>query len=344
MRRTAIRVAPKPVPARPETSRTFTAGPESTAPIVLEAKNVHKFYGTKVHALDGVSLTVRKGEVVGFLGPNGAGKTTFTKCVLGLVRPSSGSIHLFGEEVHASNRAALSRVGVVPDQYDFYGVLNATQVLEYYGRLYGIPRETLPARIEETLRRVGMWDLAQKKIREYSHGMKQRLCIAQAIMHRPEFIIFDEPTNGLDPRGAYEVRELIKALSAQGVTIFLSSHIMTEVEAVCNRVAILSRGRVLVQSTVQDLRQKLRGGQQRVFVIRLDNPDPRFENIPLSRGLALRSTFSGDALRVEVAPDMDVGAVVTALVSSGARIRGVQEENVGLEQIFLELTKGEGGR
>jgi ABC-type multidrug transport system ATPase subunit len=323
---------------------TFTAANGGEGPVVLNAVNVHKFYGSNVHALDGVSLTVRKGEVVGFLGPNGAGKTTFTKCVLGLVTPSSGSIHLFGQTVQASNRSALDRVGVVPDQYDFYPSLTATQVLAYYGRLYGIAKSELPGRIEETLRTVGMLDLARKKVREYSHGMKQRLCIAQAIMHRPEFIIFDEPTNGLDPRGAFEVRELIKGLSAQGVTIFLSSHIMSEVEAVCSRVAILSRGRVLVQSTVEGLREKLRAGKQRVFIIQLENPDPRFEGVAVSRGYALRSTLAGDALRLELAPDMDVGAVVTALVSAGAKIRGVNEETVGLEQIFLEITKGEGGR
>jgi lantibiotic transport system ATP-binding protein len=304
-------------------------------------QNLHKWYGT-VHALDGVNLEVRKGEVVAFLGPNGAGKTTFTKCILGFLRPSAGSVRLFGSSIEEARIRILPRVGLVPDQYDFYGGLNSVQHLRFYGRLQRIPARELGARIQETLTLVGMTEHARRKVREYSHGMKQRLCIAQALLNKPEFVIFDEPTNGLDPRGASEVRQLIQTLSKQGVTIFLSSHILSEVEQVCTRVAILSKGRVVVQSTVPELRQRLRGAKTRV-TITLQNPLPELERVAITQAGATSARLEGEKLVCELEASTEIPGLVEALSRAGGRIVGVQEESVGLEQMFLELTRGEGG-
>ncbi|HLE47651.1 MAG TPA: ABC transporter ATP-binding protein, partial [Candidatus Thermoplasmatota archaeon] len=285
-RKAALAEAPAPpkVPERPvaPTFRTPAVKAPAGPPIVARAENLHKWYG-KVHALDGVNIDVHKGEVVGFLGPNGAGKTTFTKCLLGFIKPTGGTVQLFGRQVRDGGEAALAKVGLVPDQYDFYPLLTGRQVLDYYARLYRVPDAEREQRIDEVLRLVGMTEHAGRRVREYSHGMKQRLCIGQALVNRPEFIIFDEPTNGLDPRGAYETRELIKQLSKQGTTIFLSSHILTEVEQVCTRVAILSRGRILVQSSVAELRKKLRGNVARVRIT-LENPALGAQSLPLDKG------------------------------------------------------------
>jgi ABC-2 type transport system ATP-binding protein len=341
----ASEFAPSPAPvAPPEPSPTYrpsgSATPAGTE-IVLRARNLRKEY-KNVAALEGIDVEVRRGEVVGFLGPNGAGKTTFTKCVLGLVKPTSGSVELFGFPVRRSTREALQRVGVVPDQYDFYGNLNSRQHLRFYGRLAGIPASQLEGRIEEVLLLVGMTEHADRRVREYSHGMKQRLCIAQAILHNPDFIIFDEPTNGLDPRGAFEVREMIKALSRQGRTIFLSSHILTEVEAVCTRVVILARGRILKQATVTDLRKQMRGSGPGRVRVRLEESVPGVEDVPVKRGIATQVQVSGNEFVWDLAQGSSVGDLIAALVQAGAKVQSAQEETVGLEQIFLELTKGEG--
>lgn len=340
------RAAPAPARAAPSPARFVpTAAPTNATPspagVVLRVRNLHKRYGN-VHALAGVNLEIRRGETVGFLGPNGAGKTTFTKCVVGFLKPNEGSIELMGHDVQRDARSVLENVGVVPDQYDFYGNLNGRQHLDFYGRLYGVPRSERRARIDETLDLVGMHEFSRRRVRGYSHGMKQRLCIAQALLNRPEFIIFDEPTNGLDPRGAYETRELIKRLRKQGTTIFLSSHILSEVEDVCTRVAILSRGRILVEAGVGELRRTMRGNVLRVNVT-LANPSPQLERIPVQRGVAQRATLSGNVLACELGPDQKIPELVAALAKQGAEIQGVHEEEVGLEEIFLELTKGEGG-
>lgn len=342
--RRAVIVAPAPAPAAAPpapTYRTQGATP-SSAEIVLKVQGLVKRYG-KVPALQGVDVEVRKGEVMAFLGPNGAGKTTFTKCVLGMIKPTEGRVELFGEEVHASNRTAFDRVGIVPDQYDLYGTLNARQHLRFYGRLHGLSGQALRDRIEETLRVVGMQDLANRRTREYSHGMKQRICIAQALLHRPDFVIFDEPTNGLDPRGSYEIRELIRGLGKQGVTIFLSSHILAEVEEVCTRVAILSKGKILIQSTVADLRKRLKGDRTKV-TIKLERTSVEYQTALTGSKLVQSASLIEGGLEIEVANANVVPDVIALLARKGARIVGVEEETMGLEEMFLQLTAGEGGR
>ena len=202
--------------------------------VALEVRKLRKRYGETV-ALAGLDLQVARGEVFGFLGANGAGKTTFTKCVTGFVRPTSGEVEIMGVDAVKDPTLVAPHVGLVPDQYDFYSNLTGRQHLDFYGRLYGMPDEERKARIEEVLDLVRMQERADSRVKGYSHGMKQRICIAQAILHKPDLIFFDEPTNGLDPKGAYELREMIRGLSRDGTTVFLSSHILPEVEQVCDR-------------------------------------------------------------------------------------------------------------
>lgn len=305
--------------------------------VVLQTQGLRKNYGD-VHALDGIDLQVNAGEVFGFLGPNGAGKTTFTKCVTGFVRPTAGTVTVAGIDALLHPTQVAHHVGLVPDQYDFYSNLTGRQHLDFYGRLLGMPAEPRQARIAEVLALVRMEERADTRVKTYSHGMKQRICIAQAILHKPRLLLFDEPTNGLDPKGAFELRELIKSLAKDGTTVFLNSHQLSEVEQVCNRVAILRKGRLVTVSTVAELRRQA-GRSGGTVEVRLLNPLPKFAMI-IAKLVAGKPTMTGDVLQFS-ADDEVTAAAVAALVTAGARIVAVTPAGGSLESAFLELTDKE---
>ena len=299
---------------------------------VLQARGLQKRYGA-VHALRGIDLDVGAGEVFGFLGPNGAGKTTFTKCITGFVRPDAGTVRIVGKDALADPTQVAPHIGLVPDQYDFYRNLTGRQHLDFYGRLLGMPAQRRSDRIAEVLALVRMEERADSRVKGYSHGMKQRICIAQAILHEPQLILFDEPTNGLDPQGAYELRELIKGLSRNGATVFLNSHLMHEVEQVCQRVAILDKGELKAVAAVADLR---RGSEPKVR-IRVLNP---------TQALATRlqaalpgAAFEGTEVVVR-GGDKEAAAAVEAVVKAGGKVVQVQAEQASLESAFLSIVGG----
>lgn len=299
---------------------------------VLETQGLAKRYG-QLWALSGIDLQVGKGEVFGFLGPNGAGKTTFTKCITGFIRPDAGRITLAGEDARRNPTRVARHVGLVPDQYDFYPNLTGRQHLDFYGRLHGMSAAERKDRIEAVLQQVRMTGRADSRTKTYSHGMKQRICIAQAMLHRPQLILFDEPTNGLDPKGAYELREMIRGLARDGTTVFLNSHLLHEVEQVCERVAIVDKGRLLKVGRVDDLVRDLQGRAMDVE-IRLQNPLKKF--------IATASKAGAEAPHLEAGSLRFGGAVVpevvAALAAQGARIEAVLPRKVDLESVFLELT------
>ena len=301
--------------------------------VVLQTRGLRKAYRNVV-ALQGLDLDVHRGEVFGFLGPNGAGKTTFTKCVTGFVRPQGGSVSVMGIDALAHPTRAATHIGLVPDQYDFYSNLTGRQHLDFYGRLHGMPAAERRARIDEVLEVVRMTERADSRVKSYSHGMKQRICIAQAILHRPQLVLFDEPTNGLDPQGAYELRELIKGLARDGTTIFLNSHLLTEVEQTCQRVAILDRGRLVTVAGVADLKKRAAaaGGEVRIRVL---NPSARLANV----AKASRARLDGDTVVAHSTPQA-TAALVAALVTAGGQVVEVASSSGSLEQAFLGLTGG----
>lgn len=305
---------------------------------VLEVRGLSKRYG-KVQALDGVDLSVKKGEVFGFLGPNGAGKTTFTKCVTGFVRPNAGTASILGIDTIATPHAAAGHIGLVPDQYDFYPNLTGRQHLDFYGRLLGMPAEQRSARIEEVIDQMGMEGRAERRVKGYSHGMKQRICIGQAIMHKPDIIFFDEPTNGLDPKGAYELREMIKRLGQGGVTVFLNSHLLHEVEDVCERVAILVEGRVRIVSRVAEMRQKFaRAGTASIEVL---NPDK--SHVKALQDAVGGEVSAGSHKYTFVADEPGLARAVAAVVDRGGQVVAVERQRMNLEQVFLQVTETEPG-
>ena len=217
--------------------------------IVLRTHDLTKHFGP-VRAVDCVNLAVRRGEVFGFLGPNGAGKTTTIGMCLGLIHPTTGDVELFGEPLTPDRTTPLRRVGALVGAPGLAPYLSGRENLRLLALL---PPDMNEGRVEQVLGQVGLAEAARRKTKGYSSGMKQRLGLAGALLHRPELLVLDEPTNGLDPAGMREVRDLLRALADQGVTVFLSSHLLHEVEQVCDRVAVLHHGRVVAQGPVAEL-------------------------------------------------------------------------------------------
>jgi ABC-type multidrug transport system ATPase subunit len=221
--------------------------------VVLKTDGLSKRFGGRWAAKD-LNLEVLRGDIFGFLGPNGAGKSTTIRMVLTLLRPTAGSIEIFGKDLHRNRHSVLSRVCGIVEKPDFYLYLSAYRNLEIFGSM---TRSVRSDEIMEALDVVGLESRAFEKIKTFSHGMKQRLGIAQALLTKPELIILDEPTSGLDPQGMKEVRELIKKLSVEnGMTIFLSSHLLSEVELVATRMAVINRGELIVQGSVSELLER----------------------------------------------------------------------------------------
>src|SRR5687767_3776725 len=220
------------------------------APLAVETHALRKAYGRRI-AVDNLSLAVPEGEVFGFLGPNGAGKSTTVKMLVGLVRPSGGEGKLFGKPL--GDKQARRWLGFLPEQFRFHEWLRAEEFLDFHASLYGIPKRERPARIAEALTLVGLEARAHDALRTFSKGMLQRIGIGQALIADPKLVILDEPTSALDPIGRRDVRDVIRTLRTRGVAVFLNSHLLSEVEMVCDRVAIIDRGRVVRQGSLAEL-------------------------------------------------------------------------------------------
>ena len=291
----------------------------------IETHGLRKQFGGKT-AVSDLTLTVRQGEVFGFLGPNGAGKTTSIKMLLGLVKPSAGAAHVLG--VPVGNLAARSRVGFLPEHFRFHDWLTGRELLRFHGRLYHIPAARLLSRIEELLARVDLQDAADLKLREYSKGMLQRIGLAQALLNQPELVFLDEPTSGLDPLGRLLVRDIIRDLRGRGTTVFLNSHLLSEVEMVCDRVAMIDHGRVIATGTLDEL---LSGKACRFRVTGLD-PGQR----------ASLASFGdldddGEWIVLRGLPAERVPDVVDEIVRMGGRMYAVEPRHQTLEDRFLQL-------
>ncbi|MGH7910465.1 MAG: ABC transporter ATP-binding protein [Candidatus Dormibacteraceae bacterium] len=298
---------------------------------MLRTHDLSKRYGSRL-AVDRLNLRVDRGEIFGFLGPNGAGKTTTIRMLLGLVRPTSGSVELFGQDLAANRAGVLPRVGALIEAPALYGYLSGRANLEAFaGPLRGITRQ----RIKEVLRLVDLGERQRDRVQSYSLGMKQRLGVAAAMLNDPDLLVLDEPANGLDPAGVVEMRDLLRSLVAQGATVFVSSHVLAEVQQLCDRVAIIARGHLITEAPVAEL---VRG--QGDFELRVDDPE--------SLLVALRQTKWGatarfeDGLVVTPSPTREGRDLVRYLVQQGVYPDRVAERTQNLESIFLELTAGEG--
>ena len=301
---------------------------------MLRTESLSKRYGER-WAVKGLDLTVNKGEVFGFLGPNGAGKTTTIRMMLGLIKPSSGRVYINGSDVEKDHLKALSSVGAIVETPAFYGYLSARANLEILGRISGgVGWE----RVDEVLELVGLLPRAGEKVKGYSQGMRQRLGIAQALLAKPEIVILDEPTNGLDPSGMIEMRKLIKRLAgSHGMTVFLSSHLLHEIEAVCTNVAVINNGILLVQGPVDELVKK----ENMCMDIKVSDRKKAVEELGRLPFISMIIDDNG-SLEVHLPRDK-ASAVNRALVESGLEVSALIPREPSLEEYFLELTGGVSG-
>jgi ABC-2 type transport system ATP-binding protein len=303
---------------------------------VIQIEGLRKVYarlrGPSTVALAGLDLSVPQGGVFGFLGPNGSGKTTTIRCLLGLIRPTAGRCGLLGASSSGSELArVIGRVGSIVETPAMFPGFSGRRNLQLLARIERIP----PARVEAVLDRVGLRGRAGDRVGAYSLGMRQRLGIAAALLKDPAVLILDEPANGLDPAGLKEVRELLRGLGDEGRTVFLSSHLLGEVQQICDRVAILSRGRCISSGPVHEV---LARGRAAPLLVRVDDP---VAGLAALAAEGIEASHEDGVLHVRV-PAADGARVTKALADHGLYLTELRRDEVTLESVFLELTEGTG--
>lgn len=297
----------------------------------IETVNLAKHYAVgfwkkrRKDALKPLNLEVQEGEIFGYLGPNGAGKTTTLRLLMGLVYPSAGSAKILGCELTDTKMKA--QIGFLPEQPYFYDHLTAIELLDYYAQLSGVDGKYRRQKVDAALARVGMTDAAKTQLRKYSKGMLQRVGIAQAIVHEPKLILLDEPMSGLDPIGRREVRDLIQELNEEGRTIFFSTHILSDAETLCDRVAVLNRGELRGVGVVADLAREFTGNVEIAWLGA--NARPAIE------ALGGKTHSTGDAFRA-VIPEAQQDAAIDALRRAQAKLISITPVRATLEDYFLE--------
>jgi ABC-2 type transport system ATP-binding protein len=295
---------------------------------MIKVENLTKIYG-KFKALDGLNLEIEENEVFGFLGPNGAGKTTTINLMMGMLQPTSGKITIAGIDVVKNPIEVKKICGYLPENVGFYNHMTAKQNLLYFSEFYKMPRNEAMKTIDELLELVGIADAADKKVGEFSKGMKQRLGLAQALLNDPMVVFLDEPTSGLDPQGSADFRRIIRSLKREGKTIFFSSHILSEVKEVCETVGVLSRGRLVAKGRIDEFRQNIS-----IVVETEPDIDPsilkQFGKVKLENSKAI----------VEVERDCRV-EISKTLCENGYAIKELHMLEPSLEEIYLRLI-GEG--
>jgi ABC-2 type transport system ATP-binding protein len=290
-------------------------------------------------ALDHLKLSVGSGRIVGFLGPNGAGKTTTIKILTGLLRPSEGQAYIWGVDVVEEPQEAMKRVGAVVETAELYPELTAREILTYVGRLRDMSPDEIRDRSKVVLEEVKMTEWADQRTGKFSKGMKQRIGIAQALLNEPDLLILDEPTGGLDPRGMTEVRDVIKALGKGGTTVFMSSHLLYEVQETCQSVALINKGKLLMYDDLDRITLWRKGG--RVEVEALPPIEP--EIVERARALAgVKSVQGPDGNRIILdleGGDEERAALLRQLLGWGLRVRSFKDVEMPLESLYLELVK-----
>ncbi len=300
----------------------------------IETRDLRKVYpGGKV-AVDHLTISVGRGEVYGFLGPNGAGKTTSIKMLTGLVHPSAGSARIFGQP--AQSPQARRQVGFLPEQFRFHDWLKADEFLRWHGQLYGMTRARVEQRIPMVLEQVGLAANARQRLSTFSKGMLQRVGLAQALLNEPLLVLLDEPTSALDPIGRRDVRLLISELRRQGTTVFLNSHLLTEVESVCDRLAIIHHGVVLREGHINDLLPP--GLEVELRVGGLTEPLQA-----ALRAATLSYTQQGESLQVSIEHEEELPHLAQLVAEHGARLYQLTPRRRNLEELFLNVVALEDG-
>jgi len=304
----------------------------------IETSHLRKEYSRKVAVAD-LDLQVGQGEVFGFLGPNGAGKTTSIKMLLGLAKPTNGGAQLLGRPI--GDPQSRSRVGFLPEHFRFHDWLNGAEFLDLHAQLYGLSESDRRQRIPALLKRVGLEEHAAKKLHGYSKGMLQRIGLAQALLNRPAVVFLDEPTSGLDPIGRILVRDIIRELRAEGTTVFLNSHLLSEVEITCDRVVFIKHGTVIKAITLKEIEQGATQVQIRVGAL-----SPAHDRTELERGLRQFGAdvdVDADHIRVTVANQQTLPELARWLIGQGLDVYELKPQRISLEDMFLQIVGRDGG-
>ncbi|WP_313692622.1 ABC transporter ATP-binding protein [Halorarum halobium] len=297
----------------------------------IELRGVTKRYGDVVAVRD-LDLTVEEGTVYGFLGPNGAGKSTTINMVLDFVRPTEGSVEVLSRDAQAESVAVRRRTGVLPEGYDVYDRLTGRKHVEFAMRSKGVEGDP-----ESLLERVGIADAADRKAGGYSKGMCQRLALGMALVGEPELLILDEPSSGLDPAGAKEMRDIVRTEADRGATVFFSSHVLGQVEAVCDRVGILREGELVAEDSIDGLRDAVGGEEQLVVTVDAASEDD-VESLRALDGVSSAST-DGGTVTVSCSSDAKT-AVISTLEGEGVAVKDFSTEEASLEDLFLHYAEG----
>ncbi len=331
-------------------AETGSASSVPDAEPVLELKGLTKFFNLmksgklvgRVEAVKRLDLIVPRGSIFGFLGPNGAGKTTTIMCACGMLAPDVGTVTVAGHDMASDPSVAKARIGYLPEAVGLYPELNALQTLAYYGSFYDLDKGRLNTRAVELLELFGLADRATEQVAGYSLGMRKRLALAAALLHEPDLLILDEPTSGLDPQGVRALREVLRELNRQGLTIFFSSHVLSEVAQICDNVAILNQGDLVAQGTVTELQDRLTGLKPRVEV-HLRNLTPTLESalraLPEVEGLQTRPLEQG-LFEMELILTNEITPVINQiLVEQGALVYKLAGKDASLEELFMAYTE-----
>lgn len=299
---------------------------------IVETKNLVKVFN-KVKSVDNVNLKIKEGEIYGFLGPNGAGKSTTIKMLLGLIRANSGEVYIFGKSIKENREEILKNIGALVESPSYYGHLTAYENLDILKRMLKLNKEE----IEEKLKLVNLWEERNKKVNEFSLGMKQRLGIAQALMGNPKLLILDEPTNGLDPAGIIEIRNLIRYLAKEKkITIIISSHILNEIELVATEVGVINKGKLLYQGSLEDLKKN----STNEVIIGLEKKEDKALTMKLLLARGYRVEEENLRLKIK-GNNLSPSKICREVVMGGYSLNYLAEEKSSLEEIFLGLTKEE---
>ncbi|WP_233095819.1 ABC transporter ATP-binding protein [Alicyclobacillus sp. SO9] len=296
---------------------------------VLELSHVSKRIGKRL-IIDDISMTVEEGEIYGFLGPNGAGKTTTIRMIMALASPTQGSIKVLGHDIHRERSEALAQVGAIVENPETYSYLTGRQNLLHYARLAGIKDPT--RRIEEVGNIVNLRERLNDKVKRYSLGMRQRLGVAQALLANPKLLVLDEPTNGLDPAGMREFREMMRNLADSGMSVFVSSHLLSEIQLMCDRVAVLKQGRIIAERRVDELVSGVQSG------VSLEVSDASV-SLEVLKGAGVTAQVNDDRHVRASVESSQVPGLVRALVSANVDIFSIEPIRDTLEEAFLQMTE-----
>lgn len=312
--------------------------PNSTVPAV-KTDGLTRNYADLI-ALNGLSLEVNKGDLFGFIGSNGAGKTTTLRILATFLTPSAGRAEVFGHDVVKQADSVRRMIGYMPDFFGVYKDMEVTEYLDFFGACYKIPSAKREKTIVDVLELVGLSEKKGALIGALSRGMQQRLGLARVLIHDPMLLLLDEPASGLDPRARIEVMAILEELQRMGKTIIISSHILSELQNLCNRVAIIEKGALIYSGPVQAVQNQFRGA--RVFWVKVGDGEEKAIQILKSQPPILEVAPVDGRIKVTMASDQaDPGCIASSLVLGGVRLLGLEEEYMGLEEVFMRVTRGE---